>query len=139
VKLLHAIACVAACDRKPPIRSCADDLTGEYGSGDRHWMVLDRGTSLEAYPLFPDVPAGEIEIAPRIMELDRVGAQVSGEVRRRYMKGSAACIAKVPVRVTTCSSDGLELVFAETSPPLSFTPCQWPRPESSRLERWQRR
>lgn len=139
MKLVLAIACVAACDRKPPIRSCADDLTGEYANGDQHWMVLDRGASLEVYPLFPDVPAGDLEIAPRMMELDRMGAQVAGQVRRRYMKGSAACIAKAPAHVTACANDALELVVADTAPPLAFSPCTWPRPEPSRRERWIRR
>jgi hypothetical protein len=135
-----ALACVAACDRRAPIASCADDLTGDYARGDRHWMILDRGATLEAYPLFPDVPAADdLEVAPRIVELGRSHGQLAGEVRRRYMKGSVACTAKVPARITSCTNDALELELADPSPPLAFAPCRWPPAEPSRPETWLRR
>jgi hypothetical protein len=134
-----ALLAWAACDRRVPITSCADDLSGEYANGDQRWMVLDRGSSLEAYPLFPDVPAGPLEVAPRVIELGRTGTQIAGEVRRRYMKATTICIAKLPARITACTDDSLELVFADTSPPLAFDPCRWPGPEPSRRERWMRR
>lgn len=150
------IVMVAACGR-PPIESCRDDLRGVYTSGGdgtappfgsaagrgassvERWMVLDDGATLEAYPLFADGgqdPA--LEIAPRVIELERSAAGVAGTLRRRYMQQAARCDAQVAVHVTRCAGTTLELVLADPSPPLAFTPCTWPRPAASRVERWQR-
>jgi hypothetical protein len=98
MRLALAIACLGACDRRAPITSCESDLTGEYANGDQHWMVLDRRGSLEAYPLFPDVPAVDGPGQPRQIELPN-GAQITGEAKRRYMKAMAPCTAR-PVRIT---------------------------------------
>lgn len=138
-----ALAVLTGCDRRAPIESCAHNLTGEYASERGSWMVTDQGQRLEIYPLFPDVPAatGEVtEVAPRVIELGRsTDGALHGEAKRRYMKGSASCLAKVPVRIARCAGDALEVVHGETAPPLAFAPCQWGRTEPARVERWTRR
>ena len=136
---LALLACVLACDRRTPFQTCTQDLSGEYAVGAEHWMILDRGAALEAYPLFPDVPASELEVAPRMIELTRERDGVRGSVKRRYMKLAAMCIAKAPITVASCANDTLEIVRADPAPPLGFAPCQWSRPEPSRHERWTRR
>jgi len=63
---------------------------------------------------------------------------VAGTLRRRYMRGAARCEAHVAVHITRCAGDTLELVLAEPSPPIEFSPCTWPRPGPSYLVRWRR-
>jgi hypothetical protein len=147
--LAGVLALAAACDRRPPIASCDDDLRGVYAAGagrGERWMVLDQRGALEAYPLFPDVPPSPgLEVGPRLMELRRSAGTITGYVRRRYMRGSVACVAKVPVRVTACAGDALELVLGDPAPPLAWPSgdagsataagCTWARP-GSRAERW---
>ena len=132
-----------ACDRRAPITSCDQDLSGEYADGDRRWTVVDHGRQLDAFPGFADVPsAGGLEVAPRVLELYRAGAgpeeQLRGDVKRRYMKGALSCWSKLPVRVARCADDTLEVVHADPPPPLSFAPCQFGRAEPARVERWRR-
>ena len=145
--MLAALAALAgACDRRPRLASCDDDLRGVYADGDRRWMILDQRATLEAFPLFPDVPpAPGLEVAPRVIDLRRTEKGLQGSVRRRYMRGSQVCIAEAPVRVTACLGDALQLVIADPTPPLAWPAprapvqrCSWPRPASSRLERWVR-
>jgi hypothetical protein len=139
VRRAVALALLVACDRRAPIASCGEDLRGVYAAGDQRWMMLDTGDTLEAYPLFPDAPATPgLEVAPRVIDLTRTPDGLAGFVRRRYMQGTARCEAKVPVRVTACAADALELVVADPTPPLAFEPCSWPRREPSRVERWVR-
>jgi hypothetical protein len=113
-----------------------------YAGADGRWMLIDDRATLEAYPLFPDVPAAPgLEVGPRVIDLRRSEDGLTGHVRRRYMRGSAVCTAKVPVRVTSCGGDALQLVLADTAPPLTWPadaeqPCGWPRPAPSRVERW---
>jgi hypothetical protein len=63
------------------------------------------------------------------------------------MSGPRVCLAKVPARITACSGDAIDIVLSDPSPPLAFhradpakgaTSCLWPRPGSSRRERWTR-
>jgi hypothetical protein len=136
-------AAVAACDRRPPLASCADDLRGVYVADGRRWMILDGGAELEAYPLFPDVtPAPGLEVAPRVIGLARGPRGISGTVRRRYMRGSQACIGRAPVHVTACAGAELQLVLADPAPPLAWPAapeqaCTWSSP-STHVERWLR-
>lgn len=159
------VLAIVACSRREPIASCDDDLRGVYVAGDERWMMLDRGDTLEAYPLFPDGmapdPAGtprggpaELIVAPRMFDFrtDLAGsspgsgasglpvrqAPVTGTLRRRYMRGAARCDAHVPVHITRCAGDTLELVLSDPSPPLDYTPCTWSRLGPSRLVRWRR-
>jgi hypothetical protein len=127
------VAVLAACGREP-LASCRDDLQGVYASGGERWMILDRGAALEAYPLFPD--GGPGETGPRMIELTR--PEGAGHLRRRYMQGAARCDAQVPVRLTKCAGETVELVLADPSPPLTFAPCTWPRANTSRVARWTR-
>lgn len=143
--LLAALAAIptlgGACDRRPPLASCDDDLRGVYAAADGRWMVLDQRDTLEAYPLFPDAaPAPGLEVGPRVIDLRRTPRGPAGSVRRRYLRGARACVARVPVRLTACRGDALELVLADPAPPLAWPgapeqPCTWSRP-SSRVERW---
>ena len=94
-------------------------------------MVLDNGQTVEAYPLFDD------GIPPRVIDLRR-GEHFTGDVKRRYMQGSAECIAHAPIRIAKCKANTLNVVISDVSPPLAYSPCQWPKPNDSRLERWQR-
>ena len=165
--VLAVLLASVACNCREPIASCDDDLRGVYAAGDERWMVLDRGGTLEAYPLFsdgmPPDPAGalaaasapgggpptnagggpaDLVVAPRMIELRRAlpaqGATLAGTLRRRYMRGSARCEARVPVHLTRCAGDTLELVLADPAPPLAFSPCTWSRPGPSRVARWRR-
>lgn len=63
---------------------------------------------------------------------------IAGVLHRRYMRGSAICDARIPVHVTRCAGDTLDLVVADPSPPIGFAPCAWPGPAPSRLVHWQR-
>jgi hypothetical protein len=66
------------------------------------------------------------------------GDGLTGTLHRRYMQRADSCDARVPVHVTRCAGDTLELVLADPSPPLGFAPCTWPRPAASRVVRWHR-
>ena len=132
------------------------------------WMVLDHGPTLEAYAVFPDGEvAGGVVAAPRVIDLIRApldtrapgeilrgppGATevgppaaaargsdgLAGTLHRRFMQRQDSCEGHVPVHVTRCSGDTLELVVADPPPPLAFAPCAWGRSGSSRLVRWRR-
>lgn len=139
-----AVAVVSAtCSRREPITSCEQSLEGawqsDHGSGER-WMILERAGALEAYPLFPDGrPAGvspELETAPRVIDLSRSPSGVAGDVKRRFMRRGVACLSTATVHVTACANDVIELVLADPPVPTGFDPCSFPRPDSSRRERW---
>jgi hypothetical protein len=125
------VVVLAACSREP---TC-DDLHGVWRSesGER-WMMLDDVGTLEAYPLFDDARSPG-EVAPRVIDLQRPA--LAGTQHRRYMRGADSCDDRVPVRVT-CTGATLDIVLADSTPPLSFAPCGWPHPGSSRHERWRR-
>lgn len=129
-----------ACSRRAPIRPCDDDLRGVYTSGAERWMVLDDRDTLEAYPLFPDSDGpADLVVAPRVIDLVRDGrAEPSGTLRRRYMRRAQRCDAHVPVHITRCAGDTIELVLADPAPPIELSPCTWPGPGPSRVERWRR-
>ena len=135
---------IAACSRRDPIASCGDDLRGVYRSGDERWMVLDSGATLEAYPLFPDggAPApgapAALEVAPRVIDLARGLDGVTGTLHRRYGRRADQCDAQLPVHVTRCTGDAIELAVTDPSPPTAFAPCTWPPPGPSRVVQWRR-
>jgi hypothetical protein len=152
---------IAACSRRAPIASCDANLRGVYAAPTGRWMLLDDGEALDAYPLFPDADGpADLEIAPRRIVLTRppadraatpeqlppgaaparaaTGTTLAGTLRRRYMHRAEICDAEVPVHVTRCAGDTLELVLADPAPPIGFSPCRWPGPGPSRIERWQR-
>jgi hypothetical protein len=170
VRWVAALA-IAACHRSAPIASCDDDLRGVYVAGnerDERWMILDSGSTLEAYPLFPDgAVTGDLVIAPRMIDLARSPAgqgppgdarpgdarpgnagsgdarsgasrALQGTLKQRFMRRAQRCDAEVPVRVTRCAGDTLELVLADPSPPIAFSPCAWAGPGASRVVRWRR-
>jgi len=146
---------VCACAPTPtraPIAACSDDLRGVYVVDGKRWMILDHRATLEAYPLFDDVhhaaaAAPGLEVAPRAIDLQRTPAmerpapgadELAGTVTRRYLRGADRCDAQARARVTACSGDTLELVLADPVPPITFAPCAWGQPASSRRERWRR-
>jgi hypothetical protein len=139
MKLVWAML-VAACTRRPAITSCDADLHGVWvtPSGAR-WMMLDNGATLEAYPMFDDaIPRNAgIEGAPRALDLSR-GEKLAGAIKRRYMQGGDTCEAQAPIRIAKCKDDALQVVLADVPAPLSFAPCEWPRPAPSRVEWWKR-
>ena len=143
--VLAGMLVMTGCGRRASLDSCDDNLRGVYvagpGDGAERWMILDNGDKLEAYPLFPDVDGPrELEIHPRRIDLTRTAADptLAGTVHRRYLRRADICEAQVPVHVTRCAGDTLELVLTDPAPPLGFSPCQWPGPAPSRLVRWQR-
>ncbi|HSS02702.1 MAG TPA: hypothetical protein VLM79_36825 [Kofleriaceae bacterium] len=164
-----AFAACAACDRRPPIASCDDDLRGVYVAGNERWMLLDNGPTLEAYPLFSDGSiTSDFVVAPRVIDLERgtrpgdprpgdsppggspaddapsgnlkplMTGMVRGTLHQRFMRRAERCDAHVPVVVTRCAGDRLELVLGDPSPPIAFAPCAWAQPGPSRIVRWQR-
>ena len=144
--LAGMLAVITACHRRAPLASCDDNLHGVYIAGpDERWMLVDHRDSLEAFPLFPDVdgPPG-LEVHPRHIELTRApaapsaSATLAGTVHRHYLRRADLCEAQVPVHVTRCAGDTLELVLVDPAPPLGFAPCTWPGPAPSRQVRWQR-
>ena len=91
-----------------------------------------------------------VVVAPRVIDFKRPVAAVAtapgragttplaGTLRRRYMRRAERCEAHLPVHVTHCAGDTLELVLADPSPPIEFSPCTWSLPDPSRVERWRR-
>jgi hypothetical protein len=146
-----AVVTCAACGRRGSTGSCDVDLRGVYVADSERWMILDNGPTLEAYPLFPDGSIrDDIVVAPRVIDLER-GARsgdlrpgdvtpgaVRGTLHQRFMRRAERCDASVPVEVTRCASDRIELVLADPSPPIGFAPCAWAQPGPSRIVRWQR-
>jgi hypothetical protein len=145
-----ALAACTACGRASSIASCDDDLRGVYVIGGERWMILDNGRSLEAYPLFPDgAVTGDVVAAPRVIDFERAAgpapgpapasnAPIRGTLHQRFMRRAERCDAEVPVQIARCAGDTVELVLADPSPPLSFSPCEWPRPADTRVVRWRR-
>jgi len=136
VKAALALA-LCACSRAP-ITSCADDLHGTYDRG--RWMIIETArATFEAYPLFDDSLPGPGEVGPRVIDLalDERGG-LAGTVHRRFMRGKVACDSTLPVHVTACTNDALEVIAADPPPPLAFEPCSWGRPPDTHVERWRR-
>jgi hypothetical protein len=127
------LALLAACSH-PHIESCGDDLGGVWIDGDRKWFVLDEDKVLEVFPLFADTAGSG---APRVIDLTRVGERLDGTLHRRYERRAQACEAHLPIHVTACKDDRLEVVASEPMPPIGWEPCQWPSIPSQVL-RWQR-
>ena len=133
--VLLAATLLGACDRRPAVTSCDDDLHGVWvtDTGAR-WALLDHGATLEGYAVFDDaIPAG----APRVIDLTRA-ERFAGEVSRRFTRGADACVAKTPIRIAKCKASTLQVVVADPQPPLSYAPCTWGRPAASRVEHWRR-
>ena len=135
---LIVIAIAAGCGRADTT-SCDDSLAGVWTSpAGEHWMMLDNGATLEAYPMFDDARRdGDVVIAPRVLDLRRDG-QLSGELGRRSMRGDEVCEARAFVRVTACHRDVIELERGEPAEPIAFAPCRWQPATPPRVERWRR-
>jgi len=131
---------LCACSSRSPITSCRDDLRGTYVADGKRWMLLESARdTFEAYPLFDDGLPGPLEVAPRVIDLDRdARGALAGTVQRRFMRGPRVCDGELPVHVTACTNDTLEIVLADPQPPLAFDPCSWGRPPDTHVERWHR-
>jgi hypothetical protein len=133
-----ALLLVACSPHRTPIAGCNDDLGGVWATPSGRWMMLDNGTTLEAYPMFDDsVPAG----APRVIDLTRNPAHPSalgGGLGRRYMRRAEVCTARASVHITQCKGDALQVVLGDVAPPLTFSPCTWGQPLPSHVEAWRR-
>lgn len=137
MKLCVLLVVVAACDRRPAVTSCDDDLHGVWitPTGAR-WMLLDNDATLEAYPLFDD---GVADAAPRVIDLHRgEKLTLTGDVKRRYQQQAAICEARSPIRIAKCKANELQIVLADPQPPLQMSPCAWGQPAASRIEHWRR-
>ncbi len=131
-----ALLALVACHRREPITTCDQDLRGLYAVDGKRWNIIEGLEGYEIYPLFEDVPiASGFELGPRVID---IGDGLTGHVHRWYMRGAARCTSSVPVAITRCADDTLELVVTDPVPPLAFSPCQWPHPEPSHVERWRR-
>ncbi|HEV7558046.1 MAG TPA: hypothetical protein VGO00_21410 [Kofleriaceae bacterium] len=128
------VVALCAC-RRDPVASCADELQGIWDGSDRSWSILDDGTRIEIDPLFADAPDNA---APRVMDLERSGDGLSGTEHQLYSRRADHCDAKLPVRITSCRDNRIEIVLTEPAPPIAWSPCEWPRSAPSRVERWQR-
>ena len=136
---LCALALVAACSSRPHVTSCDDDLSGTWRGEAGTWMILDDHTTLEAYPLFDDVPPPTTAvIAPRLADLRRLPGGLLGEVHRRYMQGATACEAKAQIQVRSCTDRALEVVLADPAAPISYAPCAWAGAPAVHREVWAR-
>jgi len=100
------------------------------GSDGRRWTVIDHG-ELEVFPAFADAPV------PRVLDLSRDGAGLAGTLQKRYEQRTEQCVAQLPVHVTACKDDTLELVLTEPAPPLAFGECTWPS-NAPHVERWRK-
>ncbi|HEU0032481.1 MAG TPA: hypothetical protein VFQ53_17735 [Kofleriaceae bacterium] len=131
---------VTACSRPAPLASCDPDLSGSYDVDGKPWMVLDAGDTVEAYPLFADVPAAPgLEVAPRWIAMQRDARGIAGAVMRRYMHGSTSCVAHAPARITACHDDTIDIVLADPVAPLALAPtCTFPHRDVGRRESWHR-
>ncbi|MGE5182651.1 MAG: hypothetical protein ACM31C_11340 [Acidobacteriota bacterium] len=140
MKIVLVLVLVLGCSRRAPISSCADDLHGVWrdGSG-ASWMILDDGATLEAYALFADaVGSGELAGAPRAIDLARTADRLDGTIHRRFERRADSCDAHVPIHVTACKDDTLEIVLADPAAPVELAPCRWGAIPPARVERWRR-
>jgi hypothetical protein len=135
MKWALAALVVVGCDRRAAVTSCDDDLHGTWttDTGAR-WALLDRGKTLEAFPVFDD---GAGSGAPRVIDLERKD-KLAGDVKRRFMQGATECVAKAPIRIAKCKDNTLQVVVADPLPPLAFSPCSWGTPAPARVEHWRR-
>ncbi|HSD90198.1 MAG TPA: hypothetical protein VLB44_21855 [Kofleriaceae bacterium] len=139
------VVLLAACGGAPPVASCEDKLDGAWATPAGAIAVVDRGATLEAYPLFRDLPAASsaaIVVAPRAIDLRRAGGKLEGTVSRRYMRGSRACTGRAPIHVVSCGAEGLSVIVADPSEPgfaeTELEACLQVPPGPSRRETWTR-
>ena len=136
------LVALAACGREPELASCKDSIGGMWRDAQgRRWAVMDHGPRVEAFPDWPDTapPPGappDLEIAPRAIDLNRTGDQLSGAVHRRFMKGADGCDPAVPIRVRACRGKTLELELADPPAPTSFAPCVMPNIPPPAVTTW---
>jgi hypothetical protein len=137
-----ALIALAGCSADPDIASCKDSIGGMWRDAQgRRWAVMDHGPRVEAYPDFPDTepPPGtalDIEIAPRSIDLERRGDQLTGAIHRRFMKGQDGCDPAVPIHVRACRGKTLELEWADVPAPATYAPCAMPSIDPPQVTIW---
>jgi len=133
---------LAGCGADPDITSCKDSIDGMWRDAHgQRWAVMDHGPRVEVFPDFPDnaLPPGappELEVAPRVIDLERRGDQLAGAIHRRFMKGKDGCDPAVPIRVRACRGKKMQLEWAEVPAPTTFAPCAMPSIDPPQVTTW---
>ena len=128
------------CSVRPHVHACTDDLTGAWiDGGGHHWMLLDHRGTVEGYPIFADTDVKDgVLAAPRVIDLQRAGAGLTGHVTRRFAERGDECDARALVEIATCRDDTLQVLIGEPAAPAALAPCRAGREAAPRIERWQR-
>jgi hypothetical protein len=141
--LMAATLLTAACSPLPERDSCAQVVGGTWrvaapaAAAGRDWAIDDRGAKLELFALSrpgavatelgePTLPPGTLA-APTAISLERStttgGKLLTGTARRRFTRGAASCVVKVPARIEGCTTGALTLHLPTITPPADFAAC----------------
>jgi len=126
---LSGALAVAAC-RAAPVASCQDDLSGIWAAEDgRRFDIVDRGGTVEVYPLFD--PVGEKQArpwrTPAKTELQRRGMVLAG-TSTFQAQDARVCTVTTPARLEACG-DGRASLVVDLAPALDASACAvLPRP-----------
>lgn len=136
------LACCLGCHTGSPAsaQECTAPLAGVWqveGSPQR-WALLERGTTIEAYPLFDD--SGGASDSQRVVSPRRVTAVLGktallGRIERWVMRGAEHCAVRAAVRIE-CRGDTLQFDLPALAPPTDFTTCQ--SSAAVAAQRWRR-
>ena len=135
-----AIALLAlGCHREPAIQSCRDPIGGQWQVSDvgphhgESWALLDRGATLEMYPLFnmtsttavaDDAP---IFVAQPMINATRSSDQsleeLIGRGSLRITQGGTVCVRRQYVAIEGCRDDVIHVAMPVWQPPSNPTQC----------------
>lgn len=138
MKIVAAVALVAACDAREPLTDCGGDLRGvwrapgESASGEpRRFQMIAGPWSWELYPMFDDGVIAEpleegVVAAPSAMDfvraMDHANAVV-GTWTRRYERRNHRCVVQRAVIITQCQGDAITLAGPAPTPPADHATC----------------
>jgi hypothetical protein len=129
---LMAIVAIG-CENAPELSSCRESISGVWRAADgKRWAVMDLGARPEIYPMFADgaLPPGaapDIVASPRVIDLERAGALVTGTIRRRFMRGKRSCTIEASIPAIACSGRTITIELPSELPaPTAFEPCAYP-------------
>lgn len=138
MKLVVAVALLAACDAKPPLDDCGGDLRGVWrapgdtASGEpRRFQIIAGPWLWEIYPMFDDgVVAERLEdgvlAAPSTMDVQRFGGPTPalyGTWSRRYERRNRRCVVDRPVVISQCHGDAITVWALPPPPPAHVEGC----------------